>query len=660
MKIKKVKTQKNEIGFSISLNSIKDQGKGIINFTNPLTITDDSEQRNGTRYDIKSMDLSEYHNELTANHSYKIEDIIGSTFGIKKVANHRVTIDGIKFAINDNALAIYTYNMMLAGFIKDFSIETIGPWPDNDGVYHDSKLVGLSVVVKGNNKSATLNQIVKNSIEQAEGLGLDTKEIKENYLILDKDKKICHKQSMKKEKVVNTKNFAVTVNYVKSNGEKIEKVLEPNGFIAVAKNYVEIIQKQINEAVEVKSNDVIADAINKAVAPLMSKIETLEKNAIDKDVEEPMYVVPSKNSIESFNGMGWKQVHGKQIEYAWEMLKGNNVLAGKKLNEINQFNLERLKESGIVENTMTIADFGNFVISPELLKEIEGVRSNFAPLLSKLDWKETLSLQMAWLSRSGDISMSEVETCADGSDGELKPISDYSAGINLSNLHELAAVTPVCNAATRFLAVDLLSDVAAGYKNDYDRKRAQLFIARCQQAVDATGNVAVYNTTTDLTSLKSWVDMVAAVSENIDNGTYILSNKSRWELIKAALGSGISGDVVGILQSGDLTPILGSSAIIVPNELLPTLNTAETKTFTVGGVAVSITHAIFYLDLSTFVGRTSGGLMYDLSTEAAYEESGTVKSAFQRNELVLRGSMFRNGAIKDTSKVAALGAPGVS
>ena len=358
--------------------------------------------------------------------------------------------------------------------------------------------------------------------------------------------------------------------------------------------------------------------------------------------------------------MNWRERHGKQINYAWDMLKNNSSDAGKKLEEINKFNVEKLQEAGIVANTITITDFGNFVISPELIKEIEGHRSDYSDLISKLDYRETLSLQMAWLKRSGDIAMSEVETCDDGADGNLKPISEYTAEIQTSNLHELAAVTPVCNAATRFLAADLLGDVAQGYRTDYDRKRAQLYIARLQQAVDSTGNVTSYSTTTDLNALKSWIDAVASISDNINNGTFILSNKSRWELIKRAVGAGISGDILGVVKSGDLSPILGAPAIIVPNDLLPTLNTAETKVFTVEGVAVTISHAIFYTELSTFTGRTSGGLTYDLSTDAAYEDNSVVKSAFQRNELVLRGSFFRGGAVRDEDKVAALGAAGLS
>jgi hypothetical protein len=139
-----------------------------------------------------------------------------------------------------------------------------------------------------------------------------------------------------------------------------------------------------------------------------------------------------------------------------------------------------------------------------------------------------------------------------------------------------------------------------------------------------------------------------------------MNEASKWEIIKRAIAAGIQGNVLGVLQSGDLSPILGAASIIVPNELMPTLNTAATKTFVVDGVSVTINKAVFYVNPSVFSGRTSGGLMYDLSTEAAYEDGETVKSAFQRNELLLRGSFFRGGAVRDTSKVSALQSAGVS
>jgi hypothetical protein len=141
---------------------------------------------------------------------------------------------------------------------------------------------------------------------------------------------------------------------------------------------------------------------------------------------------------------------------------------------------------------------------------------------------------------------------------------------------------------------------------------------------------------------------------------FIFNQATYAQLLSRAIGAGISGPLSGLFTTGNQPTILGNPFIIVPNELLPTLNTAETKSFTVEGVSVTINQAIFYVDLNTFSGRTSGGLSYDLSTEAAYEVSGETRSAFQRNELVLRGSFFRGGVIRDEDKVVGMGSAGVS
>lgn len=621
------KSEKHISAFKIDVNSITDKGEGYVEFKNPLTITDTTEQRNSTKYDIKSMDLSEYNGRLTADHGYSIEHIIGKVQGIKK-NDKRVTIDGIQFATKESALALFAKNMLVAGYLTDFSIETYGPYPEvvkvegqeDQYVYKNSKLVGLSAVVIGNNKSAHVNEfntIAKNSLEEATGLGLDTSQIKP----------LCYNV---KSEVIN------------STTPQMDTTTKPP-------------EAEVKPVAPVAEAQTVEQAVKNAVQPLMQKIEALEKNAFDKSAKEPEF----KTNSTTVAASDYKDRHGQQISLAWDMLKNHSSEAAKQLNEINTTHMNQLKEAGFVKNSVSLADFGNFVISPELLRDIQGQRSDFTDLLSKIEFKDTLSLSMAYLKRSGDISMSEV-SMEDASNGNLKPVSDYSASIQTSTLHELAAVTPVCNAATRFLAADLLSDVAAGYRNDFDRKKSQLFIARLQQAINETGNTVTYSTTSDLNALKSWVDVVAKVSEGIMNGVFVLSHKTKWELIKRAIGSGVSGNVLGLVQSGDMTPILGAPAIVVPNELLPTLNTAETKTFVVGGTSVTVNKAIFYTDLSTFTGRTSGGLQYDLSTEASYEEGGVTKSAFQRNELVLRGSFFRGGAVKDTAKVAALGAPGVS
>lgn len=671
--VEEVKT--NEVQLSIEKNSFKDSGDGLIEFPKGLTITDNTEQHNGTRYDIKSMDVSEFKNKLTVNHSDKIEDIVGTTIGLKKRSD-RVTLEGIRFAIQESALARFAYNMIKGGFLTDFSIETMGPWPDNDGIYYNSKLIGLSAVVVGNNKQAAINQIVKNTIEESKKDGLDTSMVESQYLDTSNEESSNNSNTQENEMkfitVKNSQKFAVSLKYKNAAGEETEVVVNPGASVDVPESEAEGVQSQVEgaeapkleekpkEEVPAASSVDVADVVKNAVAPLLEKMGKLEQQVFDNSAEEPMFKKATKAVNSEIDKMSYKTRHAEQINAAWDLQKNHSQDAGNKLTALNEYNLEKLKEAGKVDNAVTLGDFGNFVISPELLTEIEGFRSNFTSLISATNWQETLSLQMAWLKRSGDINMQSVEMCDDGADGNLKPISDYSATMETADLEELAAVTPVCNAATRFLAADLLGDVAAGYRNDYDRKRAQLVVARLQQAINETGNQIAYNKTTNTTALVSWIQAATSMQEEIMNGTFIFNQQTYGELLAASVAAGISGPLSSLFTTGNQPLIAGRPYIVVPNELMPSLNTNQTKVFTVDGVNVTIREAAFYADLTKFKGRTSGGLKYDLSTEAAYEENSTVKSAFQRNELVLRGSFFRGGAFTDPDMVVGLVAAGIS
>jgi HK97 family phage major capsid protein len=679
------KSGKNIVKMSLEKNSLSDEGNGKIVFPNRLVITDDSEQFNGTKYDIKSMTIEDFSNKLTADHLDGIQSVLGKVMGLQKIGN-TVTISGIQFAVNENALALYAYNMIKAGFLTDFSIETMGPWPDPDGVYYNSNLVGLSLVVYGNNKSAAINQIALNSVEEAKKNNLDTSLVEKNYICYDENQAIAETHKKQENEmfkyVKNSRGFAVLLKYKNSQGEETEVTVNPGKGIEVPEAEAPAVEKQITDAQEPKveapaapaptapvAGADVAEVVKQAMAPFMKQLNDLEQRQFDNSATEPQFVaakpkadtVPTASAKE-LNSLGYKEIHGLQINAAWDFLKGGSQIAGNKLRTMNMYNLEKLQQAGKVSNAVTIADFGNFVISPELLTEIEGHRSDFNPLISRLNIKDTLSLQMAWLKRNGDVDMQEVAFCDDGANGNLKPITEYDADFNISNLSEVAGVTPVCNAATRFLAVDLLGDVAEGYRTDFDRKRAQLFVARLQQAVNSTGNTSVYGTTTALAALQSFIGLASSMQEEIMGGVYILSNKSYWQLMSQQLAAGINTDSgFQLFTKGDMGPLLlGSPYITVPNELLPTLNTAETRSFVVDGQTVTINQAVFYVDLSTYAGRTSGGLSYDLSTEASYEVNSVVKSAFQRNELVLRGSFFRGGAVKDEDKVVGLGSRGVS
>lgn len=59
---------KTHRGLQLETNSIVDEGKGFIRVKGGLTLTDESVQHNGTQYDIKSLDISEYDGKLHADH----------------------------------------------------------------------------------------------------------------------------------------------------------------------------------------------------------------------------------------------------------------------------------------------------------------------------------------------------------------------------------------------------------------------------------------------------------------------------------------------------------------------------------------------------------------------------------------------------------------
>lgn len=630
--------KKHQVGIVVEKNAFIDEGEGVVSFPNGLPITDNSEQRNGTRYSIDSMVLDEYKGQVTADHVDRLDHIIAQAEGVRK-SGTQVVVDKLKYLVKESPYARLAYNLLVARNSSDFSIETYGPMPDDDGVYHNATLIGLSQVVVGNNRNASVNAIVRNSIAQAKEDGLDTKEIESTF------EKQIRVESVHNNKKVNEDN---NMSDVKTEDNKVEdKKIEAPTFDMNA------LTEAMNKVMDEK------------LAPVTAKIAEIEQNAFDKKAKEPEFKKDDNaqggTQKNDFSSMDYKERHAKQINAAWDLLKRGDHKAAEVLNQINELNLADLKKEGVVSNSVTIADFGNFVISRELLTQIEGIRNDYTALINATEWKETLSTQFAWLKRSGDINMQNVEFCDDDADGNVKPISEYGASIETADLEELAAVTPVCNAATRFLAADLLGDVAAGYRNDYDRKRAQLIIARLEQAVEETGYVDTYDISEPTSA---FFDAMATLAAKSITGTFIFNASTYADLMKRATVMGVNGQFANFFITGSVPSLVGRPFIVVPDDLMPTVNGANTKVFVVDGANVTVNNAIFYADLSTFTGRTSGGLMYDLSTEAAYEvtsgETTTVKSAYQRNELVLRGSFFRGGAVKDVEKVSAIAAVAVS
>ena len=717
--------QKFKNTIEVTRNSYKDEGEGVVSFPNGLCISDNQVQRNGSRYDIDSLDISKYAGQLTADHEDKLSNIIGRVEGVKK-ENGRVTVDKIVYAVKQNPYARLAYDLLVGGFSKAFSTETIGAGADgSDGTLRNHELVGLSQVVCPNNYSAIINS-VRNSLKTAEADGLDINGVEEELLnSFDKETNMDEENKTIEEKDIETvetpeteekevaENEATDTKVEETTEEESEKepeqaneekeevendateakeeeVKEPEEAEEIEKEENEISDEQVAELFDkidglidmVKDftgaeedtdekgvEEIVVDDLNEVDEKVENKKEeTMDKEQIQNAVAEALkgYFANDAKAPEfkkdensaSYAEMDWKERYNKQVNSAYEASRNGSIADRQTLNEINEANFNALKEAKIVKNSMTIASMGNFVIAPEMYNEIVGQRTDYSAIINATEWKETDSLEFAWLKRNGDIDMQNVAMCDDGKNGNLKPISEYSAEPVTSKLEEMAAVTVVCNAATRFFAVDLLSDVAAGYRNDYDRKRAQLIVARLEQAVEESGQSVDYAPTTDTEAMVTWLESIAEISDTTVNGTLLFNNKTFAKLKAHALEAGANGPLSSIFIDGEIPRIFGMPYIVLPNDLLPTIEEGEKVAFTVDGKEVEIKHAVFYADLSQFTGRTSGGLQYDISADASYEVNGTVRSAYQRNELVLRGSFFRGGAVKDTSRVAGILAKG--
>ena len=407
--------------------------------------------------------------------------------------------------------------------------------------------------------------------------------------------------------------------------------------------------------------EIVANAVASAIKPVAesaTKAAELAQDALDAQAKEPEF--KAANSAQTDTTYNERASLVKQLNAAVRVERSYSPEAMQSWHKEKVASLNALKEAGIVANSLTLEDLGNFVIGPELYNEIATARTNYSAILDATNWRESDSIRYGWLTRSSDIDMKSVATGAygsvaspDTSDKRLKPVSQPGYKSHTDDMEELAAVCPVPISTIEFAAADILDDIAAGFRNDFDRKRAQLVIARLQQAVDATGNKQTFDMSE---GLEGWTMVVARAADHTSVGTLVMSNKTLALLKNQA----IKTQNAAVLQEVAGGTLLGTPFIAVPNDLMPTLNTAETRKFSVNGTDVTVNSAVFYADLSTFSGRTHGGLKYDVDGRASYEMGGKVYSAFQRNELLIRGSFFRGGVVRDETVVASIPAVAVS
>lgn len=709
--------QTNQLQVSVSKNSFVDEGDGFISFPGGLTITDDSKQRNGTSYDIPTMDVSMYGKQLTADHVDTLGNLIGKVIGVAKQGN-RVIVSGIQYALK-NPYGQLAYDLFKDGFSNSFSIETMGPYPDEqDRIFYNAELVGLSQVVLPNNYNAVANQfneIVHNSLERSKSNGLATegieasiqnavKAIEEENMTEEEKAKLAVEEAEKAEaaklaaeqeakeaeekaqaeaaeaealaaKEAEEKEAAEKLAAEEAEKAEAEKLALEEAEAAKLAEEAQLAEeaaaeearveaenaakeKEINQKENQMTKEEFAEVMANALAPIQAELaeaKATAQNALDAAAKAPeFHAAELEKEANALDELTSDELFAKQLNAAVAVERLHDVEAAKTLNQINARNLNALKEAKIVKNSLTLTDLGNFVIAPELYNEIATKRNDYTTLLTMTTWKETNSIDFGWLTRSSDIDMKSVPLGIAGDDGDrLKPISTPGYGANTDRLEEMAAVTPISINVIKFAAADILSDIAEGYRSDYDRKRAQLVIARLQLAVDANGQVHTLDVSEGLVG---WAKTVALASDATSTGTLVFNNKTKAFLI----GQAVSTNNAAVLQEVSTGSVFGTPFVTVPNDLMPTLNTAETRSFLVHGAAVTITSAVFYADLSTFTGRTSGGLKYDVDGSASYEIDGTVYSAYQRNEVVLRGSFFRGGVVKDVRLVAAIAGASIS
>lgn len=419
-------------------------------------------------------------------------------------------------------------------------------------------------------------------------------------------------------------------------------------------------QKEPQEIKEDKmTKEELQEILNSFKAEVVNEI-------LDAKVEEPkVEETEAEEKNEPEVEKNWRKRYNEQIACAWNAYRLHNIDAAQKLAKINKFNFEEKKnkiENGSDIEVMTIETADDFVLPYEVDNMIHGKRTNYSAILDAVEYQTTDRLTFAWATREGDIDMQNVAMCDDGADGNLKPISTYELKKGVAQMEELAAVTPICDNATKYLAVDILSDVAAGYRNDYDRKLAQLVIVRMQQAVNKTGNSVELEGTTSIEKLVEFIKATTKVSDAVVDGTFVFNAKTKAQLVEYLFSAAAEGELgKDTMTTGEFPTIFGYPYIVVPNDLMPTLGEGDTKSFKAmnnetGGIdTVTINSPVFYGDLDEFRGKVSGGLKYDVSAEAAYETAdGTVHSAWQRNELILRGSFLRGGYIANQGAFAGL------
>jgi len=669
----------------VSLNGVPIQSKDdpfTIFFDGKQEITNGRIQKDGSYYDIESLNIEDYNGKIYSDHSYDWRDVLGFAIGLlKDTINNRVTIDGIRFS-QKNPLSLLARDMLVEGLLE-FSTGTLG-YTEDGGRRANHRLFDISLVGLGNNDSTiTDNPMTKvNLIELATTNGFDIKKYN-----LKKEGSIKMKYI-----VFNNNSFSTKFSYTNEVGEVVNVELKEGEEVEVPNEDIQKeAQKMVDEAVENKKESDKEKSFNNFARKDEIEALTNQINELKKNMNIP--VKPSVGDYEDTNNLGKGTINimkdkiknmkaGNRLHRLIE-LERNGHKHNDEYREINDFNKEEL----IAKNAMTDdeSSVGGLIPPYELLQRIEQSQTKYDGFLSKFVFQDS-GLSYGWNLGIGNIDFNPIGYCDPSNQ------SEFETALQNRTQERLSAHTVICDKVSRFSPVNIVNIVASRYQSAYKRALAMFALAEMQVAVDArvvglnrvagidiapdANGSLVYPITDQKQQASRLLQLFTGLADTVVGGVYVMNAQTAAKLILDlnlnAAGILSSAGTVTVNDYNRLGVALGGEIVIVPNEIMPTLGKNDTRTVVrtaEGGGNVTISQAIFYLEPNNFYGVTNGALKFDIDSFGSYEVTvqktvtggggGTVtvtetRSAKQRGETVLFGEMYRGGGILDFRQVGGI------
>lgn len=664
-----------------------EQDPYVVLFDGGQEIANGTVQKDGTFYDIPSLDVNNYSGKVFQDHNYGVFDTLGSVIGLNKdtVAN-RVTIAGIKFSRN-NPSSMLARDMLIEGLVE-FSQGTIGITEDN-GARKNHRLIDISMVGLGNNDFTTADNLA--AVAAKNGFDLTKYNLRGT-------------NSMK-YKIYNVNGFAVKVKVNDADGNETEVEVPAGGNAEVATPEAQAEgQKQVDEAKapeetaeektarEAQEAADAATAAENAAKPITKgdlEAVTNQLAELKKNMNTPAKPIAGGHEEQNNLGGGGATVLDKvknmkpgERLYQQIMLERNGQKDSELFVAINDFNKEEL----ISKNALTDdeASVGGLIPPYELLDRIEQCVTNYDAFLNLFGFQDA-GLSYGWNMGIGDVEFLPVGYCDPSAE------SDFETALVNRTQERLATHTVICNKVSRFSPANIVGITAQRYQGAYKKALAAFALAEMQVAVDARVDGLVrpgtdiaadpngsleYPVSGQTDQASKVLQLFTDLSDCVLGGTYIMNAQTAAKLIMdfnlGASGILTNTGTVQVNAYDRLGVALGGSIVIVPNTMLPTLGTSNTVTVvrtTEGGGNVVIDHAIFYVEPTNWYGVTNGALQFDIDSFGSYEAAvtksvaggggGTVTvvethSAKQRGETVLFGEMYRGGGVLDFRKIGGV------